>query len=156
MIYTHNDSFPKERLIDFEKPLLKLSNRYGLFAEGKWKYLCQIGGCELEGRCTEYWQDIVEGATGHWTSNPNAQWGTFVKLIQWFYEKCLVKHGLDIQKDAMETGEMRYEGHHHEKVAKWLFQINTDLKLLFQDAENFLICDMARKVFQETVLFSLD
>ena len=48
--------------------------------------------------------------------------------------------------EAMETGEMGYEGHDHEKVTERLFQINEDLELFFQDANKFLIRDMAGKV----------
>lgn len=146
LIFTYNDNDQKELLIDLEKQLLKLGDRYGLFSEGKWKYLCQIGGRALEGRCAEYWQDIVEGATSHSTGSANAQRGKFIKLMQRFNEKCLSKHALDIQKDAMETGEMRYEGHDHEKVAERLFQINDDLELFSQDADKFSIRDMARKI----------
>lgn len=146
LIYMYNDSDPKEVLIDFKKQLFKLGDQNILFSEGKWKYLCQIGGRAFEGQCAKYWQDIVEGATGHGTGHANAQQAKFIKLIQQFNKKHFVKHALDIKKDVMETGEMWYKGHNHEKVIEWLFQIKEDLELFSQDADKFLIRNMARKV----------
>jgi hypothetical protein len=36
----------------------------------------------LEGRCTEYWQEILEKVTGHGTGHSAAQQSKFIKLIQ--------------------------------------------------------------------------
>ena len=88
----------------------------------------------MEGQCAKCWQDIVKSATAHGTGNANAQQAKFIKLIQCFNKKCLVKQSLNIQTDAMETRELRYKGHNHEKVAERLFQINKDLELFSQDA----------------------
>ena len=55
------------------------------------------------------------------------------------------------QKDAMETGEMYYDGQDYQKVTKPQFQINADLKLLCQDADIFWIHDMVRKIIPQNL-----
>lgn len=77
--------------------------------------------------------------------NAIAPRSTFLKLIQQFNKRCLVKHALNIQKDVMETREMQNDGHDHDKIVKWLFQINDDLKHFCQDADKFSIHDIAKK-----------
>ena len=61
LVYTFGDSDPLELLIEFEKQLIKLGDRYDLFDNGRWEVLCQIGGRALQGRYAKYWKDIVEG-----------------------------------------------------------------------------------------------
>ena len=48
-IYTFRDGDPAELLVEFEKQLLAIGDRYDLFENGRWKVLCQIGGRALEG-----------------------------------------------------------------------------------------------------------
>jgi hypothetical protein len=43
-IHTFRDGQPGELLIEVEKQLLKLGNRYKLFQDGKWEELCELGG----------------------------------------------------------------------------------------------------------------
>jgi len=43
-VHTFHDGHPPELLIEFEKQLFTLGNRYNLFENGRWKVLCQIRG----------------------------------------------------------------------------------------------------------------
>ena len=76
MIYTFSHGDPKELLIDCEKQLLKLGDRYELSNDGKWKALCQLGelgGRCFEGRIEEHWSDLVGGIRNHATGDSAAQ-----------------------------------------------------------------------------------
>ena len=57
------DGDAKELLIELEKQLIRLGNRYDLFKDGGWRVLAQLGGRALGGRIERYWSDIVEGVT---------------------------------------------------------------------------------------------
>ena len=151
LIHTFADGDRKELLIYFEKQLLKLGNRYNLFTEGKWKVLCQILGCALEGRCEEIWESQVESLRGHNTGNSAAQRDKFKKAIQKFNKKYLGSATIDHQKDAMENGQLRYEGTDHEKTVERLFQINEDIELLSDDAEPFTMREMVRKIIPQNL-----
>ena len=49
--------------------------------------------------------------------------------------KYLTERAIDHQKDAMENGELRYEGHDHLNVTQPLFQVNEDLDLLSENVD---------------------
>jgi len=113
MIYTFRGGDPPELLIDFEKQLLKLCDRYDLFETGKWKVLGQIGGRALEGRCQQYWHDIVEAARNHNAGDYDTQRKKVKKLIQKVNTKYLGKDAIEDQREVMEFGELKYDGHDH-------------------------------------------
>lgn len=151
MIYTFSDGDPKELLIDCEKQLLKLGDRYELFNDGKWKALCQLGGRCFEGRIEEHWSDLVGGIRNHATGDSAAQRAKFKKQIQKVNAKYLTERAVDHQKDAMENGELKYEGHDHLRVVERLFQINEDLDLFSENAEKYSMREMARKIIPKNL-----
>ena len=146
MVQTFRDGDPKELLIELEKELLKLGDRYELFNDGKWKKLCRLGGRALEGRCADVWAEVVETVRNHGAGDETAQRNKFRKLIQKMNARYLGEDAYDDQRDAMEKGELKYEGHDHEQLAERLFQINKDLELFHEVADQFSIRDMARKI----------
>jgi hypothetical protein len=151
MVYTFRDGDPPELLFELEKQLLKLGDRYDLFEGGRWKVLCQIGGRALEGRCEKYWSDIVESARNHNAGDALIQRKKFKKLIQKVNSKYLGKEAIDDQRDAMEFGELKYEGHDHTGAVERLFEINDDLELFGEDADKFSDREMARRVIPKNL-----
>ena len=143
LIYTFRDGDPAELLLEMEKQLLKFGDRYDLFEGGWWKVLCQIGGRALKGRCETYWNDIVEGIRNHNVGEPDAQRKKFKKLIQKVNSKYLGKDAIEDQRDAMEFGELKYEGHDHVSIVERLFEINDDLELFGEEVGKFSIREMA-------------
>jgi predicted nucleotidyltransferase len=55
------------------------------------------------------------------------------------------------QRDAMDNGELTYEGHNHFSVAEILFRINDQLEYLGTDVEKFSEKVMAKKVIAKTL-----
>lgn len=115
ILYMYNDRGTKELLIDFKNQLLNISNSYALFYKEKWKYLWQTCRCV--------------GQMLHRILTRNCQKGIRPQSAEChcptgFNKECLVKHALNIHKNAMEIGEMQYNGQIQEKVAEQLFQIN--------------------------------
>ena len=151
MVQTFRDGNPKELLIKLEKELVKLGDRYELFNEGKWKKICRLGGRALKGRCADVWAEVVEGVRNHGASEEAAQRNKFRKLIQRVNMRYIGDDDYDDQKDAMEKGELKYEGHDHEQLAECLFQINDDLELFCEDADKFSMRDMARKIIRRNL-----
>ena len=151
MIYTFRDGDPPELLIDLEKQLLKLGDRYDLFETGKWKTLGQIGGRALEGRCEQYWHDIVETARNHNAGDSDAQRKKFKKLIQKVNTKYLGKDAIEDQREAMEFGELKYDGHDHTAAVEQLFEINDNLELLGEDVSKFSIREMAKRIIPKNL-----
>jgi hypothetical protein len=150
-IHTFRDGDPPELLIEFEKQLLKLGDRYDLFENGSWKILCQIGGRALEGQSEKYWTDIVEGVHTHSWGDSDVQRKKFKKLIQKVNSKYLGKDAIEEQCDAMEYGDLTYDGHDHTSVMERLFEINEDLELFGKEVGKFTIPEKARRVIPNTL-----
>ena len=142
---------PPELLIEPEKQLLTLGDCCDLFENGRWKVLCQIGGRALKGRSAKYWTDIVEGACTHNSDDSSVQRKKFKKLIQKVNSKYLGKDAIEEQRDAMEYGNLTYDGHDHTSVVERLFEINENLKLLSEEVGKFTIQEMARRVIPNTL-----
>jgi hypothetical protein len=138
-VYTFHDGDQLELLIEFEKQLLELGDRYDLFENGKWKMLCQIGGRALQGRCAKYWKDIVEAVRSHNSGDSEIQRKKFKKLIQKVNSKYLGRDAIEEQRDAMEFGDLKYDGHDHMSVVERLFEINEDLELFGEEVGKFSI-----------------
>ena len=151
LIPTYSDGDRKELLIELEKQLIKLGNRYDLFSEGKWKVLGQIGGRATDGRCNEIWEERIESIRNHATGNAQAQLDKFTKAIQKLNKDYFGASAEVIQKDAMDNGLLRYDGVDHERAVERLFQINDDIKLWNEDATPIPIIDMARNVVPRTL-----
>jgi hypothetical protein len=100
-VYMFRDSDQPELLIEFEKQLFTLGDRYDLFENGRWKVLCQIGGRALKGQSAKYWKDIVEGVRTHNSGDSDVQRKKFKKLIQRVNSKYLGKDAIEEQRDAM-------------------------------------------------------
>ena len=75
----------------------------------------------------------------------------FKKLIQKVNAKYLGRDAADIQHNAMLMGKLHYEGQYHEKAVEQLFEINYDIELFSEEAEEFSISEMARKVVPQTL-----
>jgi hypothetical protein len=97
LIPTCSDGDRKELLIELEKQLIKLRNRYDLFSEGKWKVIGQIGGRATDGRCNEIWEERIESIRNHATG---AQLDKFTKAIQKLNRDYFGPSAEVIQKDA--------------------------------------------------------
>jgi hypothetical protein len=150
LISTYSDGDRKELLIELEKQLIKLGNRYGLFSEGKWKILSQIGGHATDGCCNKIWEERFESIRNHATGNLQAQFDKFTKAIQKLKEDYFGPSAEVIQKDAMDNGLLRYNGVDHERAIERLFRINDDIKLLNEDATPIPIIDIwPEKWYQE-------
>ena len=117
-IHTFRDGDPPELLIEFEKQLFTLGDRYDLFKNGRWKVLCQIGGRALEGRIAKYWTDIIEGVRAHNSGDADAQRKKFKRLLQKVNSKYLGKDAIEEQRDAMEYGDLTYDGHDHMSMVE--------------------------------------
>ena len=117
-IHAFRDGNPPELLIEFEKQLLKLGDRYDLFENERWKILCQLGGRALEGRSEKYWTDIVEGVRTHNSGDSDVQRKRFKKLIQKVNSKYLGKDAIEEQRDAMEYGDLTYDSYDHASVVE--------------------------------------
>ena len=102
-IYTFRDGDPAKFLVEFEKQLLTIGDRYNLFENGRWKVLCQIRGRALEGWCEKYWNDIIESIRNHRAGKASAQQKRFKKLIQKVNLKYL---GREAKKDRCNV--MKY------------------------------------------------
>jgi hypothetical protein len=64
-------------------------------------------------------------------------------LIQKVNLKYLGKEAIEEQRDAMEFGDLKYDGHDHMSIVERLFEINKDLKLLGKEVGKFLMREMA-------------
>jgi hypothetical protein len=79
-----------------EKELIRLGNRYGLFKDGTWKPLAQLGGRALGGCIKCYWSKIVEGTTITQTGTAASHLSKLKKLIQKINAKYLGRDTTDI------------------------------------------------------------
>jgi hypothetical protein len=137
MISTFCNGDAKELLIDLEKDLIRLRNRYDLFKDGKWKPLAQLRGQALRGHIEYYWSKIVEGAMITQTGTVASHLLKFKKLIHKVNVKYLGRDTADIQRDAMFMGKLRHEGQDHEKAVKRLFEINNDIETAMLNRDLF-------------------
>ena len=87
--------------------------------------------------------DIVEGVRTHNSGNSDVQRKKFKKLIQKVNLKYLGKDAIEEQRDAMEYGNLTYDGHDHKSVMERLFEINKDLELFGEEVGKFTIREMA-------------
>ena len=153
LVYTFDDGDPKDNAILIVSQLFQLAKRYDLWKEDEWKILTQIGGRALSGRAAEAWFDQVENARAPraGVTTAEALEAHFKKLVQEFGKQYFGRKAAEDQKDAMENGELTYEGHDHFSVAERLFRINDQLEYLGTDVEKFSEKEMARKVIAKTL-----
>jgi hypothetical protein len=152
-VYTFDDGDLKDFIILIVTQLFQLAKRYNLWRENEWKILTQIGGRAFSGRPAEAWFDKVENARAirAGTTTEEAIEAHFKRLIQDFGKQYFGRKAAEEQKDAMENGELTYEGHDHFSVAERLFQINEQLEYLGTNVEKFSNKEMARKVVPKTL-----
>eukprot|EP00956_Cyclotella_meneghiniana_P018179 scaffold30078_cov44-Cyclotella_meneghiniana.AAC.3 len=145
---TYSDGDPKDLLIELEKELIKIAWRYDEFNDGSWERLVKTYARCLKGRIETIWidkdkaGDITHASVGN-ASAQETKCKDFIKAVN---AKYLGKNAADVQKDAMVDGEIRYEGHSHEKAVERLFEINKDVALLHPNVQPFDDREMIRKV----------
>ena len=99
--------------------LFQLAKRYDLWKDEDWKIPSQIGKRAVSGRAVEAWADHVENARAPraGVTTAEALEAHFKKLVQKFGKQYFGRKAAEDQKDAMENGELTYEGHDHFSVA---------------------------------------
>ena len=123
LIYTFDDGDPKDNCVLTQLQLRILGRRYQLWEDDKYKKLTQVGGRAFSGRAAEVWADKVENARAP-RANANRE-EYFVGLLKEFSKKYFGKNAGEDQKDAMENGELTYDGHDHFMAVERLLKINT-------------------------------
>jgi hypothetical protein len=99
----------------------------------------------------KYWKDILEGVCSHNTGDSDAQRKKFKKLIQKVNSKFLGQDAIKEQRDVMEFGNLKYDGHDHTSVAERLFEIKEDLELFGKEVGKFSIQEMAQRIIPNTL-----
>ena len=110
--------------------LFQLTKKVWSLERWRLEILNQIGGQAISGRAVEPWSDKVKNARAIWamTTTADAIKAHFKRLVQAFGKQYFGRKVAEDQKDAVEYGELTYEGHCHFSVAKRLFRINDQLK----------------------------
>ena len=93
-----------------------------------------------------YWIDIIAGICNHNSGDSDAQCKKFKRLIQKVNPKYLGKEAIEEQCDAMELGDLKYDGLNHMNVIERLFEINDNLEFLGEEASKFSMHEMAQRV----------
>ena len=150
-IHTFSDGDPKANLVELAEKLIQLGDRYKLFQDGKWAVLLQTGGRALHGRCERIWTRVTSSERNHATGTQARQREKFLELIKKSLQKILGSRIADNQIDAMQLGELNYDGHNHEAAVERLLEINDQIQYLAEDAESFSPKEMAKRIIPKNL-----